>query len=48
MTVIFFGGLQLLMLGIVGLYLGRIVVQGQGRPQYVIRTTNHFESWIRG
>jgi len=41
MTVIFFGGLQLLMLGIIGLYLGRIVVQGKGRPQYVIRRTNH-------
>lgn len=41
MTVIFFGGLQLLMLGIIGLYLGRIVMQGKGRPQYVIRTTNH-------
>ncbi|MBL0740912.1 glycosyltransferase family 2 protein [Chryseolinea sp. Jin1] len=41
MTVIFFGGLQLLMLGIIGLYLGRVVVQGKGRPHYVIRTTNH-------
>jgi glycosyltransferase involved in cell wall biosynthesis len=41
MTVIFFGGLHLLMLGIIGLYLGRMVVQGKGRPQYVIRTTNY-------
>lgn len=41
MTVIFFGGLQLLMLGIIGLYLGKLVMQGKHRPLYLIRESNH-------
>jgi dolichol-phosphate mannosyltransferase len=41
MTVIFFGGLQLLMLGIIGLYLGKLVIQGKQRPLYLIRQSNH-------
>lgn len=41
MTVIFFGGLQLLMLGIIGFYLGKVVMQGKQRPLYLIRESNH-------
>lgn len=40
MTVVFFGGVQLLMLGIIGLYIGKIFVQSKGRPEYIIRDTN--------
>ncbi|GCC52853.1 glycosyltransferase [Chryseotalea sanaruensis] len=41
MTIIFFGGLQLLMLGIIGLYLGKLVLQVKQRPLYLIRESNH-------
>jgi len=41
MTVVFFGGLQLLMLGIIGLYLGKVAMQGKQRPLYLIRESNH-------
>jgi polyisoprenyl-phosphate glycosyltransferase len=40
-TVIFFGGLQLLMLGIIGLYLGKVAIQAKYRPLYFIRNTNY-------
>jgi dolichol-phosphate mannosyltransferase len=39
--VVFFGSLQLLMLGIVGLYISKIVVQSKQRPLYFIRETNY-------
>jgi polyisoprenyl-phosphate glycosyltransferase len=39
-TIAFFGGLQLMILGIVGLYLGKTFLQGKQRPQYIIRDTN--------
>jgi glycosyltransferase involved in cell wall biosynthesis len=39
-TVAFFGGLQLLVLGIIGSYLGKIFVQTKHRPNYIIRSTN--------
>jgi polyisoprenyl-phosphate glycosyltransferase len=41
MTIVFFGGLQLLMLGIIGLYIGKLVIQAKKRPLYIIRDTNH-------
>lgn len=37
----FFGSLQLLMLGIVGLYISKIVIQSKQRPLYIIRETNY-------
>lgn len=40
MTVVFFGGLQLLMFGIMGLYLGKIFKQTKQRPSYIIRSKN--------
>jgi dolichol-phosphate mannosyltransferase len=39
-TVAFFGGLQLMILGIIGLYLGKLFMQSKGRPMYIIEKTN--------
>jgi polyisoprenyl-phosphate glycosyltransferase len=39
-TIAFFGGLNLTILGIVGLYLGKTFMQGKGRPQFIVRETN--------
>lgn len=40
MTVVFFGGLQLSILGIIGIYLGKIFLQVKERPLYIIRSKN--------
>ena len=40
-SIIFFGSLQLFMLGIIALYLSRISVQSKQRPLYLIRDTNY-------
>lgn len=39
-TVTFLGGLQLIILGIIGLYLGKLFMQSKGRPMYIITKTN--------
>jgi polyisoprenyl-phosphate glycosyltransferase len=39
-TIAFFGGLQLTILGIIGLYLGKLFMQSKGRPLYIIKETN--------
>jgi len=39
-TIAFFGGLQLMIMGIVGLYLGKTFMQGKGRPRYIIQSSN--------
>lgn len=39
-TVVFFGGLQLMILGIIGIYLGKLFMQSKHRPHYVIKETN--------
>lgn len=39
-TIAFFGGLQLSILGIIGLYLGKVFMQVKHRPLYIIRDTN--------
>jgi polyisoprenyl-phosphate glycosyltransferase len=39
-TVAFFGGLQLLILGVIGLYLGNLFMQSKQRPEYIVRDTN--------
>lgn len=40
-SVIFFGSLQLLMTGVVGLYISKLVIQSKQRPHYFIRDTNY-------
>lgn len=40
MTVVFFGGMQLIILGIMGIYLGKIFNQVKERPNYIIRSKN--------
>lgn len=40
-TVIFFGSLQLLMIGIIGLYISKLFIQSKQRPHYFIRETNY-------
>lgn len=39
-TVVFFGGLQLIILGIIGVYIGKMFLQTKNRPNYIIRSTN--------
>ncbi len=39
-TIAFFGGLQLMILGIIGLYLGKLFVQSKHRPHYIVKETN--------
>ncbi len=36
-TIAFFGGLQLMILGIIGVYLGKLFMQAKQRPQYIIQ-----------
>ncbi|MBN9313021.1 MAG: glycosyltransferase [Chryseobacterium sp. 39-10] len=38
MTVVFFGGIQLIILGIIGIYLGKIFKQVKERPNYIVRS----------
>jgi len=39
-TIAFFGGLQLFVLGIIGVYLGKLFMQSKQRPGYIVRSTN--------
>ena len=38
-SVLLIGGVQLLILGIMGIYLGKLFLQSKSRPQYVVRQT---------
>src|SRR5476651_41449 len=37
-SVVFFGGMNLMVLGIIGLYLGKMFMQAKQRPNYIIRS----------
>ncbi|MCW3467798.1 glycosyltransferase family 2 protein [Chitinophaga nivalis] len=39
-TIAFFGGLQLMILGIIGVYLGKLFTQSKQRPVYLVRESN--------
>lgn len=39
-TIVFFGGVQLMILGIIGMYLGKLFMQSKQRPHYIIKETN--------
>lgn len=36
-SILFIGGLQLMMMGIIGIYLGQIFIQTKNRPNYIIK-----------
>jgi undecaprenyl-phosphate 4-deoxy-4-formamido-L-arabinose transferase len=38
-SIVFFAGIQLMILGLVGEYLGRLYLDQTGTPQYVVRYT---------
>ncbi len=40
-TVAFFGGLQLFVLGMIGMYLGKLFMQAKQRPNYIIRSNTY-------
>ncbi len=40
-TIVFFGGIQLLLMGIFGLYLGKVFVESKKRPSYIKRATKY-------
>jgi len=39
-SVVFIGGIQLLMIGIIGVYLGKIFKESKNRPHYIVDETN--------
>jgi undecaprenyl-phosphate 4-deoxy-4-formamido-L-arabinose transferase len=43
LTVVFFGGVQLMILGTIGEYLGRLFLDQSGAPQFVVRYTKNGE-----
>ncbi len=40
LTIVFFSGLQLCVLGVIGLYLGKMFMQSKNRPLYIVRSSN--------
>ena len=40
LTITFFGGLNLLVLGIIGVYLAKVFMQNKSRPHYIIRNAS--------
>ncbi len=44
MTVAFFGGLNLIVLGVLGIYIGKILIQNKERPLYIVQEQNIHEN----
>jgi glycosyltransferase involved in cell wall biosynthesis len=42
-VIVFFAGAQMFVIGVAGLYIGRILREVQGRPLYVVRATHNIE-----
>jgi dolichol-phosphate mannosyltransferase len=40
MTIVFFGGIQLIMIGVIGIYIGKMFMQSKNRPNYIIQFEN--------
>ena len=45
-AIVFFGGMIMLMLGLIGEYIGRIYISLNNSPQYVIREKINFDKEI--
>lgn len=43
-AIVFFGGMIMLMLGLIGEYIGRIYISLNNSPQYVIRETLNLDN----
>lgn len=39
-SISFFGGLQLMILGVIGIYLSKLFVQSKSRPHYIVKSSN--------
>lgn len=39
-TIVFFGGLQLMMLGVIGIYIAKVFLQSKQRPHYIVKESN--------
>ncbi len=44
MTIAFFGGLNLMVMGVLGIYIGKILIQNKERPLYIIQEQNIYEN----
>lgn len=40
-TVVFFGGLNLMILGIIGIYISKLFSQSKNRPHYIVKESNY-------
>ena len=40
LSVLFIGGINMILLGIIGEYIGKLYIEGKKRPYYLIKSTN--------